>query len=157
MKLMKKDCGLYLKLLLVSIFGIAMGFFETVVVIYLRMIPATKEFLVLPLIQRFPSEIFLIEQLREISTIVMLSSFAILAGKSWWERLAIFLWVFAIWDIFYYVCLYFLIHWPPSLLTIDVVFLVPIIWYVPVISAITIMVGFLMSSFCIFKKKCRSC
>jgi hypothetical protein len=155
MKLTKKKYELYLNLLLVSIFGIAMGFFEVVVVIYLRMIPAIKEFLILPLIPRFPHEIFLIEQLREISTIIMLSSFAILIGKTWWERLAVFLWVFAIWDIFYYVCLYFLIHWPPSLLTIDVVFLVPTIWYAPVIFAITVMLGFLMSSFYIFKKKCR--
>jgi hypothetical protein len=84
----------------------------------------------------------------------MLISFALLIGKKWWERLAVFLWVFAIWDIFYYISLYFLIGWPSSILEMDVVFLIPIQWYVPVISAILVMIGFLISSFYIFKRKC---
>lgn len=145
----------YQKLILLTIFGIAMGFFETVVVVYLRMIPATLEFYILPLIPHFPSEFMLIEQFREISTIVMLGSLALLVGKSWWERLAVFLWIFAIWDLSYYVFLYFIIKWPSSILTIDVVSLVPITWYVPFISAIVVMIGFLMSSIYIFKKKCQ--
>lgn len=151
---MKKN-ELYMKLLIITAFGIAMGLLEAVVVVYLRMIPAVIESYELPLIPNFPAELMFIEQLREISTIVMLITFAFLVGKSRWERLAVFLWAFAIWDIFYYISLYFLINWPSSLLTMDVVFLVPIILYAPVISALAVMVGFLMSSFYIFKKKCR--
>lgn len=145
---------LYYKLFLITTFGIAMGFLEAVVVVYLTMIPAVMESYTLPLIPHFPAELMFTEQLREIATIVMLGSFALLIGKTWWERLAVFLWAFAVWDIFYYVSLYFLISWPPSLLTMDIVFLVPIMWYIPVISAIVVMIGFLMSSFYIFKKKC---
>jgi len=144
----------YLRLSLITIFGIAMGVLESIVVVYLRMIPAVKEYYILPLIPNFPSELLFTEQLREASTIVMLSTFALLIGKSWWKRLAVFLWVFAIWDIFYYISLYFLINWPTSLLETDVVFLIPIQWGVPVLSAIVVMIGFLISSFYIFKRKC---
>lgn len=146
---------LYSKLFVISVFGIAMGFLEAVVVVYLRMIPAVAKTLTLPWIPKFPTELMFTEQLREISTIVMLITFAVLVGKKRWEWLAVFLWVFAIWDIFYYVSLYLLIGWPPSLLTIDVVFLVPITWHVPVISVLVVMMGFLISSFYIFRKKCQ--
>jgi hypothetical protein len=145
----------YIRLLLITIFGIAMGLLEAIVVVYLRMIPAVKEYYILPWAPHFPSELLFTEQIREASTIVMLVAFALLIGKKRWEKLAVFLWVFAIWDIFYYVSLYFLISWPSSLLEMDVVFLIPIQWYVPVLSAIAVMIGFLMSSFYIFKKKCK--
>ena len=151
----KKNKEFYLRLLLITIFGVAMGLFEAIVVVYLRMIPAVKEYYVLPLIPHFPSELLFIEQIREASTIIMLVAFALLIGKKWWEKLAVFLWVFAIWDIFYYISLYFLINWPSSILEMDVVFLIPIQWYVPVISAIAVMIGLLIGSFYIFKKKCK--
>ena len=41
---------------------------------------------------------------------------------------------FCIWDIFYYVFLKFLIGWPESLLTWDVLFLIPVTWTGPVLS-----------------------
>jgi hypothetical protein len=150
----EKNKEFYLRLSLITIFGIAMGLLEAIVVVYLRMIPAVKEYYILPLIPTFPSELLFTERIREASTIIMLISFALLIGKKWWERLAVFLWVFAIWDIFYYISLYFLIGWPSSILEMDVVFLIPIQWYVPVISAILVMIGFLISSFYIFKRKC---
>jgi hypothetical protein len=40
--------------------------------------------------------------------------------------------MFAFWDIFYYACLWLVIRWPPSLLTDDVLFLVPTPWIAPV-------------------------
>ena len=50
---------------------------------------------------------------------------------------------FAFWDLFYYGSLYILIKWPPTLKTIDVLFLIPVPWIAPVwfpvgISSITI-------------------
>lgn len=131
-----------------------MGLLEAIVVVYLRMIPTVMESHELPLIPNFPAELMFTERLREISAIIMLITFAFLVGKGRWEKLAVFLWIFAIWDLFYYVFLYSLINLSLSLLELDVVFLVPIIWRVPFISVITVMISFLMSSFYILKKKC---
>ena len=57
---------------------------------------------------------------------------AYLVGSTWIERGVFFLWTFAFWDLFYYLSLYILIKWPPSLKTIDVLFLIPVAWIAPV-------------------------
>jgi hypothetical protein len=82
---------------------------------------------------------------REAATIIMLLVIACLTGVSWAERGVFFLWTFAFWDLFYYISLYVLIKWPPSLNTIDVLFLIPKPWIAPVwfpigISTLTILV-----------------
>ncbi|MDY0099675.1 MAG: hypothetical protein RBR81_10780, partial [Bacteroidales bacterium] len=84
-----------------------------------------------------------IEMTREAATIVMLVIIAWLTGDSWLEKGVFFLWTFAFWDLFYYVSLYLLIKWPPTLRTIDVLFLIPKPWIAPVwfpigVSSITI-------------------
>jgi hypothetical protein len=73
----------------------------------------------------------------------MLAAVALLAGTDWRERAAAFLWTFAFWDLFYYAALYLLLRWPPTLTTLDVLFLIPVPWVAPVwvpigISAATI-------------------
>jgi hypothetical protein len=80
---------------------------------------------------------------REAATIVMLVVIAYLVGSTWPERAIFFLWTFAFWDLFYYVSLYILIKWPPTLTTIDVLFLIPKPWIAPVwfpvaVSSVTI-------------------
>lgn len=82
---------------------------------------------------------FRIELGREAATIVMLATVALLtARRSWWERLAYFVWAFAVWDIFYYVWLYVLLRWPPDLMTLDVLFLIPRVWVAPVILPVVV-------------------
>ncbi len=132
-------------LIITALFGIAIGHFEGVVVYYLRMaISQTPN--ILPL-EPLPLHLLRIEQTREAATILMLVTFAFLIGKSKIEKLLIFFYTFAIWDIFYYVSLYLMLGWPTSLTTIDVLFLIPAreFWIVPVyvpifISLITILV-----------------
>lgn len=51
-------------------------------------------------------------------------------------RLVYFLYAFAIWDIFYYVFLKLALNWPASLLTWDLLFLIPWPWAGPVITPI---------------------
>ena len=70
----------------------------------------------------------------------MLFTLAWLAGRKYKEKLAFFLWTFAFWDIFYYFWLYVLIKWPPSILTPDVLFLIPCPWIAPVILPVGISV-----------------
>ena len=74
----------------------------------------------------------LLEQVREMATLVMIAAVATLAGRTWRGRVAAGLWVFGVWDILYYAFLRWLTGFPRSLADVDVVFLVPIAWIVPV-------------------------
>ena len=134
------------KLLLLAIFGIAMAHLEVVVVVYLRKAlgmldsESNKES-----VGKFPKRYLNIEMTREAATIIMLVVIAYLTGGSWIEKGVFFLWTFAFWDLFYYLSLYILIKWPPTLTTIDVLFLIPKPWIAPVwlpvsISGLTILV-----------------
>ena len=132
------------KLSLLAIFGIAMAHLEGVVVVYLR-----KALGILDIesnkvsVEKFPKRFLKIEITREVATIIMLVIIACLVGTTWFERGIFFLWTFAFWDLFYYLSLYILIKWPPTLKTIDVLFLIPVPWIAPVwfpigISTLTI-------------------
>jgi hypothetical protein len=138
------DRNMVTKLSLLALFGIAMAHLEGVVVVYLRKAlgiidsESNKES-----IEKFPERYLMIEKTREVATIIMLVVIAWLAGGSLVEKGILFLWTFAFWDLFYYLSLYILIKWPPTLTTIDVLFLIPKPWIAPVwfpigISALTI-------------------
>ncbi len=132
------------KFILLAVFGIAMAHFEGVVVVYLRkVLGISNTDSNIESIDKFPKPYILIEKTREAATIVMLVVLAILVGNGWLDKMVVFLWTFAFWDLFYYLSLYILIKWPPSLTTIDVLFLIPRPWIAPVwfpvgISTITI-------------------
>ena len=131
-------------LLVCACFGAAFGFVEAAVVVYLRaavgLLPGHGG--TLADVARLSSDIYqqaqvhgnlpqsleIVEMFREAATMVMLLSIAFLGAKFWRERAAIFLWSFAVWDICYYLGLYLTVGWPPSLLTPDVLFLIPVPW-----------------------------
>jgi hypothetical protein len=122
------------KITFLVIFGVAMGFLEASVVVYLRQIYYPDGF-TFPL--RFMAiEELSIEYLREVSTVIMLLSVSIIAGKSFYARMSYFFLCFGIWDIFYYVWLKVLLNWPPSFLTWDILFLIPVVWAGPVLAPI---------------------
>lgn len=133
-------------LLLVS-FSIAMGLLEAVVAVYLRMLYYPEGFH-FPL-KLFSTQVYRIEVLRELATLIMLGSISILVGKNKNTRLAYFLLTFAIWDIFYYAFLKLLLGWPATLLDWDILFLIPITWVGPVLSAIICSIVMLLISFLI--------
>jgi hypothetical protein len=119
-------------LFFITIFSIAMGYLETAVVVYLRALYYPSGF-------GFPMKTIdhgnaVTEFWREVATIIMLYSAGWLAGKNKAERFAWFMYSFAIWDIFYYVFLKALINWPDSLLTWDILFLIPVPWVGPVLA-----------------------
>ncbi len=145
-----------LKLILLAIFGIAMAHLEGVVVVYLRKAlgmldsESNKESL-----EKFPKRYLNIEMTREAATIIMLVVIACISGESWIEKGVFFLWTFAFWDLFYYLSLFILIKWPPSLTTIDVLFLIPKPWVAPVwfpigVSGITIIIILVLAVLGIF-------
>jgi hypothetical protein len=132
------------KLVLLAIFGIAMAHLEGVVVVYLRKALGISDSESNKVsVGKFPEKYLKIEMTREAATIIMLVIIACITGYTWVERGILFLWTFAFWDLFYYLSLYILIKWPPSLSTIDVLFLIPKPWIAPVwlpvgISSVTI-------------------
>src|SRR3954464_1183341 len=116
----------------VTIYSIAMGFLETAVVIYLRKLyyPHGFSFPLAPV----HNDIAVVELWRELATLFMLISIGILTGRNKAEKFAYFLYSFAVWDICYYVFLWVFINWPGSLMTWDILFLLPVPWVGPVIT-----------------------
>lgn len=114
------------------LFSIAMGYLEASVVIYLRTLfyPNGFQF---PLVPITP-DIAVVEFLREAATIVMLICIGAVAGKNAVQRFSLFIFCFAVWDIFYYVFLKIFAGWPSSLLTWDILFIIPVPWVGPVLA-----------------------
>jgi len=115
-------------------FAVAMAFLETTVVIYLRKLYYPEGF-------QFPLKMMdfsvgKIEFFREFATLVMILTVAMLTGKTKNQKFAAFIFVFAVWDIFYYVFLKVTLGWPASLMTWDILFLIPVTWVGPVIAPV---------------------
>ena len=121
----------------VVMYAIAMAWVETAVVVYLRtMIDRIVPYQIDPLPESFG--LAPIELVREVATLVMLLTVGWLAGRTWRSRLAYALIAFGVWDIFYYVFLVPTSGWPQSLLDWDILFLLPLPWWGPVIAPMMI-------------------
>jgi hypothetical protein len=117
----------------VFVFAVAFALVEAMVVVYLRDIfglQRAAQFT--PLHFHFPSAYLYREQARELATMVMLLAVGFLAGRTWWQRLAYWLFAFGVWDIFYYVWLWAYLRWPSSFGDRDLLFLLPQEWWDPV-------------------------
>ena len=121
----------------VVLFTLGMAAVEAAVVVYLRELycPAGFRFPVLDFSAEGPAgRIGLVELLREAATMVMLAAVSMLAGRTRWQRWALFMLSFGLWDLLYYVWLEVLLGWPASLGTWDLVFLIPVPWTGPVLA-----------------------
>lgn len=118
----------YKRFLWVSAYAIAMAFLEAVVVAYIRRLLYITENQVSlgPYVR--------MEICREAATVVMLVAVGWLAGRARLDRWAYGLFAFGLWDIGYYVWLKVLLGWPETLLSWDVLFLIPLRWWGPVLS-----------------------
>jgi len=144
-----------LRLFLLAMFAIAMAFLEAAIVVYLRGLFYPNGFTTT--LGTFPIFYYGTEVFREAATIIMLAAVAVLsARRGWWERAAYFLFCFGMWDIFYYVWLYVLLDWPPSLLTSDVLFLIPVPWVAPVIVPVSVSVVMIAASVWILARRTGS-
>jgi hypothetical protein len=118
---------------IVVLFGVAMAWMESATVAYLRMlVDRVNPYQAIPL----PPHQALgnAELVREIATLVMLFVVGWLAGRDWRTRLAYSLIAFGVWDIFYYVFLAVIVGWPTSVFDWDVLFLIPLPWWGPVLA-----------------------
>lgn len=122
------------KIIYATVFAISMGLLETAIVVYLRALfyPEGFEF---PL-KSMPSYLIYTELAREAATIFMLITAAWFCGSNPNNRFAWFIYLFAIWDIFYYVFLKVILNWPESWFTWDVLFLIPCLWAGPVLAPV---------------------
>jgi hypothetical protein len=144
---------------IVVVFGIAFGYIEAAVVVYLRTIFHPDGF-------SFPLTNFGISPLwkpllfteigREAATIVLILTAAWLFGQNLQERFAYFLTIFAVWDIFYYVCLKILLGWPESIMDWDILFLIPLTWASPVLAPLLISVTLLVFAIAILYRGCNA-
>src|SRR6476646_11862011 len=79
-----------------------------------------------------------VELVREGATLLMLAMTGMLAGRSWRARLGYAAIAFGFWDILYYVFLRIMSGWPASLFDWDILFLLPLPWWGPVLAPVCI-------------------
>lgn len=132
----------------VVVFAIAFAWVEGAVVVYLREIYYDGVF-------DFPIRIHWVEGAivfdhmsyielgREIATMLMLVAVGCMAGRSHWQKFSFFMISFGVWDIFFYLWLWVMVRWPESLLTWDLLFLIPLPWVGPVIAPVMIAIAML--------------
>lgn len=119
--------------LIVVVFALAMAWVESAVVFYLRtMLDRIDPYQAypLPLLHGFGSA----EIVRELSTLIMLAAVGCLAGTDARTRFAYFVMAFGVWDLGYYAFLKVLTGWPHSLMDWDILFLLPLPWWGPVLA-----------------------
>jgi hypothetical protein len=133
---MKKVDFPFRTLLIITLLFIALGYIESAVVVYMREIlyPGGFQFPLAPI----EMNLAITEIIREFATLVILVCIGMLTGRKFSEKFAWFLYSFAIWDIFYYVFLKLLIGWPESLMTWDILFMIPTTWVGPVITPVLV-------------------
>jgi hypothetical protein len=130
------------------LFALAFGWIEASVVVYLRQISARESAIraggCLPDLQvplmALPEHLLALEVAREASTLILLVSVGVLAGRRLADRIGAFLLTFGIWDIAFYAVLRLVTGWPGSLSTWDILFLIPSPWVAPVWAPVTIAV-----------------
>lgn len=133
----------------VVLFAVAMAWVEAAVVLYLRtMLNRIEPYQPNPL----PDVGVLghAELIREAATLVMLATVGWLAGQTMRSRVGFAVLAFGVWDIGYYLFLRPLTGWPRSLLDWDILFLLPLPWWGPVlapaaIAALMVMGGSLVA------------
>jgi len=115
-----------------------MAYLESAVVVYLRGMYRIED---LVRDTNFIVDVYtFIEIGREASTLVMLVMIGLIAGNTRQKKIAFSIFAFGIWDIFYYVWLFLFIQWPKSIFDWDILFLIPLPWWGPVITPILISV-----------------
>jgi hypothetical protein len=122
---------------IVVAFAIAMAWVEAASVFYIRaLVDRIEPYQADPL--PLYGSLGAVELWREAATLVMLATLGLLAGRTWRRRIGYAALAFGVWDIFYYVFLRLISGWPRTLLDWDILFLLPLPWWGPVLAPVSI-------------------
>ncbi len=126
------------RLIQVGLLAVMMAYLEAAVVVYLRAMYGIED-----LLQDIPlmTDLYTVIEIgREAVTLIILVLIGWIAGRRWQDRVGYSVFAFGLWDIFYYIWLAIFIGWPKSLLDWDLLFLIPLPWWGPVLSPLLIAV-----------------
>jgi hypothetical protein len=122
---------------IVIAFAIAMAWVESASVYYIRaLVDRIEPYQINPL--PLNDALGYVELWREAATLVMLGTLGMLAGRTWRQRLGYSALAFGAWDIFYYVFLRIMTGWPRTPMDWDILFLLPLPWWGPVLAPVSI-------------------
>ncbi|MBI3580657.1 MAG: hypothetical protein HY098_01010 [Nitrospinae bacterium] len=139
------------KLIPLSVFAVSFAFVECAVVIYLRRLYYPEGFS-LPL-RPMPPDVARVEMLREAATLFILGAVAAASGKGVRQKFAYFMFLFGTWDVLYYVWLWIFTGWPGSFFTPDLLFLVPVPWWGPVLAPLIVAASLCAASVIIIRRE----
>jgi hypothetical protein len=120
------------------LFAIALALIEAAVVIYLRALAGQALFPLRDALASLGPRLSGLEAWREVATLVVLLIPAYLLPIANLTRIAAYLLAFAVWDLAYYAFLWVFLRWPGSLMTYDILFLIPQPWVAPVACPILV-------------------
>ncbi len=125
---------------IVMAFAIAMAWVEAASVVYIRaLVDRIEPYQADPLpLETMSGALGTVELWREAATLVMIATLGVLAGRTWRVRAGYAALAFGAWDIFYYVFLRLISGWPRTLLDWDILFLLPLPWWGPVLAPVSI-------------------
>ena len=122
---------------IVMTFAIAMAWVESASVFYIRaLVDRIEPYQPNPL--PLNDALGYVELWREAATLVMIAMLGMLAGRTWRRRVGYAALAFGAWDVFYYVFLRIMTGWPRTLLDWDILFLLPLPWWGPVLAPVSI-------------------
>jgi len=122
---------------IVMAFAIAMAWVEAASVFYIRaLVGRIEPYQADPL--PIHGALGNVELWREAATLVMIAALGMLTGRTWRRRAGYAALAFGVWDIFYYVFLRLISGWPKTLLDWDILFLLPLPWWGPVLAPASI-------------------
>jgi len=122
---------------IVVAFAVAMAWVEAASVFYIRaLVGRIDPYQAHPL--PLNAALGYVELWREAATLVMIAALGVLAGRTWRRRVGYAALAFGVWDVFYYIFLRLISGWPRTLLDWDVLFLLPLPWWGPVLAPVSV-------------------
>jgi hypothetical protein len=125
---------------IVMAFAIAMAWVEAASVFYIRtLVDRVEPYQANPLPQStMNGALGNVELWREAATLGMIAALGVLAGRTWRRRAGYAALAFGAWDIFYYIFLRIISGWPRTVMDWDILFLLPLPWWGPVLAPVSI-------------------
>ncbi len=136
-------------LFIYTVFGVAIAYMESAIVVYLRALYYPHGFS-FPM-KQIPMNMALIEIGREAMTIIIIWMISLIPFRAFKKQIALFMYIFGIWDIFYYFWLKVFINWPVHILNWDILFLIPVPWIGPCLSPVLVSAGLILAALFILK------